>query len=142
MNDPYDQFLNQIPPSSNPPLVSIYHAVRNLPYGSIGQRDPADVLTNRRGSCSGKHLLLRNLLRRTGHEAHIITMFTHFESRLTPHPSFPPELNDLLTQGQVPDFHHYVRARPTPDSPWLNLDATWHDPLTPYSFPVNSSFDG
>lgn len=138
----YGQFLNGIADSGKSRLVLIYDAVRNLPYGAIGQRNPMDVALRRRGSCSGKHLLLRELLRRSGYEAEIITMFTHFESRISPHPAFGDELNGLLREGEIPDFHHYVRARERAESAWVSLDATWHDALQPYGLPVNSAWNG
>lgn len=137
----HDSFLSGIEDLASSPVVAVYHAVRNIPYGSVGERDPFLVVARNSGSCSGKHLLLRDLLRRTGCEAEIITMFTHFESRLGQHPSFPADLNALIAEGGICDFHHYVRARSRP-GPWVKLDATWHDALAPYPFPVNTDWQG
>src|SRR6266508_2484546 len=37
-------------------------------------------------------------------------------------------------------FHHYVRKRQ--ENRWIKLDATWHDALIPYGFPVNQDWKG
>ncbi|MEJ6782673.1 transglutaminase domain-containing protein [Aminobacter sp. Piv2-1] len=136
--DAYDEFLAGIGETPNR-LAAIYHAVRNIPYGSVGTRDPLVVMKQRSGSCSGKHVLLRNLLRRAGYEAGVVTMFTYFDSKLSPNPSFPAELNDMIGEGEVCDFHHFVRVG---DEGGLELDATWQDGLEKYGFPVNSNWSG
>lgn len=136
----YDEFLRGTAPTTAP-LLGIYHAVRRIPYGSVGERDPLQVMRSRCGSCSGKHILLRDLLRKSGYEAEIITMFTHFESKVPPLASFPPELKALIREGGIRDFHHYVRAR-RDGEPWIKLDATWHDALAPYPLPVNHRWNG
>ncbi len=123
-----------------PPLVSVYHAVRNIRYGSTGVRDPAEVIRKNLGSCSGKHLLLRDLLRIQGFDAEIITIFTYFNRGVPVHESFPEELRRLCLEADIPDYHHYVRVRR--DGDWTKLDATWHDALVPYGFPVNVAWEG
>jgi hypothetical protein len=134
----YDQFLSEINQGPNQ-LATIYHAVRNIPYGSVGERDPLLVMKNRSGSCSGKHILLRNLLRKAGYQAGVMTILTHFDSKLKPNEAFPPELNLMIEEGGICDYHHYVRVG-GPDG--QKLDATWQDTLSPYGFPVNSGWDG
>jgi hypothetical protein len=134
----YDRFLSELGEKPGR-LAAIYNAVRNIPYGSVGARDPLMVLKNRSGSCSGKHILLRNLLRRAGYEAGVMTIFTHFDSKLEPHRAFPPELNRMIEEGGVCDFHHYVRVG---GANGQKLDATWQDTLKPYGFPVNSGWNG
>ncbi len=139
-DDPYREFLERIAPSGRPDLVAVYHAVRNIPYGSIGQRDPKRVLELNAGSCSAKHLLLDALLRRLGYKTQLITIFTHFDEGVPDHESYPKELRDLLRRGRVPDFHHFLRVKG--DDRWLDLDATWHDQLAAYGFPVNTDWRG
>jgi hypothetical protein len=134
----YDGFLSRIDRTSNQ-LAAIYHAVRNIPYGSVGARDPLLVMKNRSGSCSGKHILLRNLLRKAGYEAGVMTILTHFDSKLVPNEAFPAELNLLIEEGGICDYHHYVRVGGIDGQ---KLDATWQDSLGPYGFPVNSGWNG
>jgi hypothetical protein len=136
--DAFDRFLAGVGNEPNR-LAAIYHAVRNIPYGSVGARDPLQVMKNRSGSCSGKHVLLRNLLRKAGFEAGVVTIYTHFDSKLKPNTAFPDELNEMIEEGGVPDYHHYVRVG---GEGGQNLDATWHDAVIPYGFPVNSLWNG
>ncbi|MFQ5774545.1 MAG: transglutaminase domain-containing protein [Kiloniellaceae bacterium] len=136
----YRDFLKRIRGDGRLRLVRLFHAVRNIPYGSAGVRDPVKVIENNVGSCSGKHILLRDLLRAENHPAEIVTIFTYFNERLPLHDSYPKELTRMIRDDKVCDFHHYVRAKL--DGRWLRLDATWHDALEPYGFPVNSRWDG
>ncbi len=135
----YQEFLGSIPDDGGLRLVQLYHAVRNIPYGSAGMRDPIKVIENNVGSCSGKHILLRDLLRAEDYEAETITIFTHFNEKIPLHESYPDELARMIREELVCDFHHYVRTRL--DGRWLRLDATWHDALGPYGFPVNTRWD-
>jgi hypothetical protein len=136
----YTEFLRTRLKDSDDDLPAIYHAVRNVPYGSTGERDPVKVLANNFGSCSGKHILLRDLLRETGHHAEIITMFTYFNRGVPSHPSMPEDLRKMVEGEDICDFHHYVRLRQ--DDHLIKLDATWHDALIPYGFPVNQNWKG
>lgn len=137
----YADFLKRHVPEGAPTaLADIYHAVRNIPYGSTGERDPVKIIANNLGSCSGKHILLRDLLRETGRDAEVITMFTHFNRGIPSHPAMPHELRAMIEGEDVCDFHHYVRARS--GRRWIKLDATWHDALIPYGFAVNRDWRG
>lgn len=124
--------LNDIP--------AIYHQVRKIPYGSNGNRDPRVVFESNVGSCSGKHILLRDLLRSAGYEAEIITMFTYFNESTPLCGSFPDELKSLSKEERIPDFHHYVRIKK--HGAWVKLDATWHDELDSFGFAVNTKWAG
>jgi hypothetical protein len=136
----YATFLRRHVKDKESELADLYHAVRNIPYGAVGDRDPVKVITNNMGSCSGKHILLRDLLRKTGHDAEIITIFAHFNRGVPSHPSMPADLRAMIEGDPVHDFHHYVRV--LGDHHWLKLDATWHDALTPFSFSVNRDWRG
>lgn len=136
----YADFLKQHVRAEARALPAIYHAVRNIPYGSTGERDPAQVIARNLGSCSGKHILLRNLLREAGREAEIITMFTYFNRGIAAHPAMPLDLREMIEGADVCDYHHYVRVRL--EAGWAKLDATWHDALIPYGFPVNRDWQG
>jgi len=136
----YKTFLEKLlrPGSTN--VSDVYHAVRKIPYGSTGERNPVKVIANNLGSCSGKHILLRDLLREVGREAEVITMFTHFNRGIPSHPAMPAELRAMIAGREVCDFHHYVRVRMAEG--WHKLDATWHDALISYGFPVNRDWNG
>jgi hypothetical protein len=135
----YADFLKRhVQEGSTTALSDIYHAVRNIPYGSTGERDPVKIIANNLGSCSGKHI--RDLLRETGREAAVITMFTHFNRGIPSHPAMPRDLRAMVEGEDVCDFHHYVRVRT--GRRWTKLDATWHDALIPYGFAVNRDWRG
>ena len=136
----YRTFLEKRLSAGSRNVTDVYHAVRKIPYGSTGERDPLKVIANNLGSCSGKHVLLRDLLREAGWEAEIITMFTYFNRGIPSHPAMPAELRAMIEGEEVCDFHHYVRVRM--DEGWRKLDATWHDALIPYGFPVNRDWKG
>jgi hypothetical protein len=136
----YSIFLKERVRAASTNVADIYHAVRKIPYGSTGQRDPVKVIANNLGSCSGKHILLRDLLREVGWEAEITTMFTHFNRGVPSHPAMPADLRAMIDGEDVCDFHHYVRVRIREG--WHKLDATWHDALISYGFPVNRDWEG
>lgn len=136
----YATFLRRHVKGRESELADVYHAVRNIPYGSVGERDAEKVITNNVGSCSGKHILLRDLLRRTGRDAEIITISSHFNRGVPSHPAMPPDLRAMIDGDPVYDFHHYVRV--LGDDQPLKLDATWHDALAPFGFPVNRDWRG
>ena len=136
----YRIFLEKRLTAGSTNMTEVYHAVRKIPYGSTGERDPLKVIANNLGSCSGKHVLLRDLLREVGWGAEIITMFTYFNRGIPSHPAMPAELRAMIEGEDVCDFHHYVRVRM--GEGWRKLDATWHDALIPYGFPVNRDWKG
>jgi Transglutaminase-like superfamily len=136
----YRTFLKKLLRADSTNLTDVYHAVRKIPYGSTGERNPLKVIANNLGSCSGKHILLRDLLREVGWEAEVITMFTHFNRGIPSHPAMPAELRAMIAGEDVCDFHHYVRVRL--HEGWHKLDATWHDALISYGFPVNQDWKG
>lgn len=137
----YTDFLKRhVQAGGSAALTEIYHAVRKIPYGSTGERDPVKIIANNLGSCSGKHILLRDLLRETGRDAEVITMFTHFNRAMPSHPAMPRELRAMIEGPDIGDFHHYVRAQS--GRRWIKLDATWHDALIPYGFAVNHEWRG
>jgi hypothetical protein len=136
----YTEFLRAHLKDGDSAMALLYHAVRKIPYGSIGERDPVKVIANNLGSCSGKHILLRDLLRETSHKAEIVTIFTYFNRGVPSHPAMPEDLRKMIEEEDICDFHHYVHARW--DDRWLKLDATWHDALSPYGFPVNRDWRG
>ncbi len=137
----YKNFLNSVLKDENATTITeIYHLVRNIPYGSNGNRDPREVYKTKVGSCSGKHTLLRDLLRQAGYKVEIITMFTHFNKSCPVHETYPPELKKISQNSEIPDFHHYVRV--FANGKWVKLDATWHDGMLPYGFVVNNEWNG
>ena len=106
-------------------VVEVFHAVRRIPYGSRGARTVAAVVKNNEGSCSGKHILLCELLQRLKQDAFVVTVRGDFTSKIQALDSMPDELKDICEEGGVTDFHQYVIWN-SPDGA-LKLDATWSD---------------
>jgi hypothetical protein len=124
-----------------PSVVEIFHTVRQYPYASTGRRTAADVVRDGKGACTGKHLLLVELLKSAGIPAAMATVFGQFGADLPPSiPGMPAQLQAMIRGGGAADYHHYVIA--TIGGRSVALDATWHNALVPYGFPVNADWDG
>ncbi|MEO1104655.1 MAG: hypothetical protein AAFW98_13135 [Pseudomonadota bacterium] len=113
--------------------VGAFHGVRNMPYASRGNRDPAVALGEGEGACTAKHILLRDLLRHLGEAADVETVEGDFAALVPDLPSMPDELRGA---GPVRDFHNVTVWRG-----W-RLDATWPDRLAPYGFALNDGWAG
>jgi hypothetical protein len=141
-NSFYKQLLKEwCPNSSNEEaLVCVFEAVRDIPYGSTGERDPEKIVTENLGSCSGKHLLLSKLLDLLGFENKIVTCFHHFNEALPDRTDYPDRFKQIIRNHNVIDFHHFVNLKR--GGRWLNIDATWDCHLHDFGFPVNFGWQG
>ncbi|MFW5935899.1 MAG: transglutaminase domain-containing protein [Candidatus Hadarchaeota archaeon] len=120
-------------------LVAIFEKVRDIPYGTLGSasRDPLEVYRNNRGTCSGKHFLLRDLLLSLDIKVKDMVCF-HYYSQMPRSIDYPPQLMQLLEDNKgVPDYHNYLQVY---NGDWLTVDATFDYPLKDY-FVVNE-WDG
>lgn len=135
-----ERFLTDSLGRTRPSVPAVYHAVRNLTYASDGNRDPARVIDEKRGACTGKHLLLRDLLRQIGEQAEVELVAGDFAAAMPQVESMPEALKAWIATGGIRDFHCYVV--------WFDgvrevkLDATWPDMLKPIGFPVNDDWNG
>lgn len=136
-----DAFLERLAPEGGKPDVpAIFHAVRNIRYASRGNRTPEAVLDNNEGSCSGKHILLRDLLRRAGETADVEIVEGDFAAGMPEVETMSEPLRRWVRDGGIHDFHNYVVWRgPVRE---LKLDATWSDAMAPLGFPVNAGWAG
>ena len=121
-------------------VISLFHAVRNIPYFSSGERSPEAVLRDNRGACTAKHLLLRDLLRRCGELADVELIEGDFAASMPVVNSMPDELKMWIRSGGIKDYHCYVVWR-GPEREQI-LDATWPDALARHGFTVNSDWAG
>jgi hypothetical protein len=119
--------------------VSLYHAVRQLPYLSSGDRSLQAILTLRAGSCSSKHILLDRLLASAGIESQVELVQGDFATPLRDAYGIPAALKATSVDG-IPDIHNVVRARVNGKS--VLLDATWNDYVKPFGLRVNDAWDG
>jgi len=123
--DYLSRFLRRNNLSQTSEVVDVFHAVRRIPYGSRGGRTAEAVVENNEGSCSGKHILLCELLRWLKQDAFVETVKGNFASKIPALESMPDELKRMCKEGGVIDFHQYVVWN-SPNGA-LKLDATWSD---------------
>ncbi|MEM1399864.1 MAG: hypothetical protein AAGF58_08280 [Pseudomonadota bacterium] len=127
-----------VDPSGTPDIAAIFHKVRNLRYASRGQRDPHSVLQRGEGSCSGKHLLLRDLLRLVGEEAEVEIAEGDFAAGVPAHPTMTGQLASFTRAAGVRDFHQYVVWHSTDGE--VRLDATWPDSVARLGLATNAGW--
>ena len=143
MNDLfYDNLLKKwCPPlSSMPRFICAFQKIRDIPYGSTGEREPEIIVNNNLGSCSGKHILLNHLFIKLGLQSKIMTCLHHFDQALPTGNKYPRRLQEIIRDHRVIDFHHFIKLKV--DQEWFNVDATWDSPLNAYGFPVNLDWQG
>jgi hypothetical protein len=118
-------------------IVTLAERVRDIPYGSIGSRDPLDVYTMNKGTCSGKHELLKGLYKELGLEVKDCLIMHRFKQLPV---KFPEEINEILERTDIVDPHNYFQVKI--NNKWLTIDITWDKQLKGLGFPVNENWDG
>ena len=121
-------------------VPGLFHAVRKLAYFSDGERSPEAVMRNRRGACTAKHILLRDLLRRHGERAEVELVAGDFARGIPQVATMSVPLRAMIRAAGVRDFHCYVVWH-GPDRE-IRLDATWPDALNAHGFGVNAGWAG
>jgi len=112
-------------------LVAAYEFVRDIAYGNIGSRSAFDVLDAKKGTCSGKHALLKLLLQELGEE--VQSWFAkHNFGKFPIHP-WPSELAELQDKD-IPDYHDFLKLKV--GNEWVTVDAVFDKPLTALGFPA------
>lgn len=121
----------------NQQVISLFEKIRDIPYGSIGSRDPFEVYRNNTGTCSGKHELLKTLY----HELGIQTQDYIAMHRFIDMPvQYPERIVEILKRSDIIDPHNFFKI--LVDEKWVTIDVTWDKPLHSYGFPVNENWDG
>lgn len=118
---------------------TLFHAVRNLPYLSTGDRSLEGVLQRRAGSCSSKHVLLGALLKEIGIMSRVELVLGDFATPFRNARNIPPALAAAAKTG-ICDIHNILRA--DIDGTSVILDATWHDAMLPFAMRVNNAWNG
>lgn len=135
-----EDFLDAKVRSGRATVPAIFHAVRNLTYASDGNRAPEMVIATGKGSCTGKHLLLRDLLRHVGEQADVEFIEGDFAASMPVVSSMSDELKKWVSSGGIDDFHCYVVWKDGDRE--KKLDATWPDKMASYGYHVNAKWDG
>ena len=96
--------------------------VRDMPYIRARSRDPETTIQEWRGTCSGKHYLLKGLFAELGYTSRLIacTTVAHIDPK-----SVRGKLRKLLEQseGRFVDVHNYLILE-LPETEMI-VDATW-----------------
>jgi len=110
--------------------------VRDVPYQRASSREPEAIIREWRGTCSGKHYLLKDLFEEMGFDARILMCTHQFTEDNTAH--FPAVLRAQVSQGPIPDVHTFVRLKS--GAGWMDVDATWPRQTGLLGMPVNEIF--
>ena len=109
-------------PKDKMDLEKAFLLVRDMPYTRASSRDPETIIQEWRGTCSGKHYLLKNLFAELGYPSHLVacTTVTHIEPQKA-----RGKLRRLLEQseGRFVDVHNYLILE-LPGKEMI-VDATW-----------------
>jgi len=99
--------------------------VRDMPYTRASTRDPETIINEWRGTCSGKHYLLKALFAELGYKSRLIACTS--VSELDPD-KYWGKLRKLVIQskGRFVDVHNFL-VLDTPKGEMV-VDATW--PIT------------
>ena len=96
--------------------------VRDMPYTRASSRDPDTIIGEWRGTCSGKHYLLKGLFAELGYSSRLIacTTVAHIDPK-----DVRGKLRKLLegSEGRFVDVHNYlILELPAGE---MIVDATW-----------------
>lgn len=99
-----------------------FYLVRDMPYTRASSRDPEVIISEWRGTCSGKHYLLRALFAELGYSSRLVicTTVTHLDPN-----DYWGEMRKLLqkSDGRFVDAHNYLILE-LPGGEMI-VDATW-----------------
>jgi hypothetical protein len=99
-----------------------FRLVRDMPYTRASSRDPNIIMQEWRGTCSGKHYLLKRLFAELGYNSRLIacTTVVHIDPK-----QVSGKLRKLLEQsnGRFVDVHNYLILE-LPEKEMI-VDATW-----------------
>lgn len=103
-------------------LEKAFLLVRDMPYIRASSRDPHTIIHEWRGTCSGKHYLLKGLFAELGYPSRLIacTTVTYIDPQKA-----RGKLRTLLeeSQGRFVDVHNYLILE-LPEKEMI-VDATW-----------------
>jgi hypothetical protein len=118
-------------------LEKAFLLVRDMPYTRASSRDPETTIREWRGTCSGKHYLLKGLFAELGYPSRLIacTTVTHIDPK-----EVRWKLRRLLEQseGRFVDVHNYLVLE-LPDGEMI-VDATWPISTKGMGTVVNENF--
>lgn len=118
-------------------LDNAFYLVRDMPYRRASDRQPETLIKEWRGTCSGKHYLLRALYEQLGYRSRVIACTS---VDMIAEDKVPEEIHDLWVAagGRFVDVHNYlVLSLPGGE---MVVDATWPAGNERYGLKVNKEF--
>lgn len=109
-------------PQDDVDLEKAFLLVRDMPYIRASSRDPETIIMEWRGTCSGKHYLLKGLFAELGYASRLMACTT--VTQIDPRKVWG-KLRKLLQQsnGRFVDVHNYLVLE-LPNGEMI-VDATW-----------------
>ncbi len=124
-------------PADEIDLEKAFLLVRDMPYIRASSRDPGAIIREWRGTCSGKHYLLKGLFAELGYSSRLMacTTVTHIDPK-----KVFGKMRKLLKQsdGRFVDVHNYLILE-LPDGDMI-VDATWPTSARGMGTVVNEQF--
>ena len=130
----------------NDQIIRIFEEVRDIRFGSIESRDPMDVYKANKGTCSGKHFLLRELYKEIGLKTKDMLCMQRWKDLIWFPTSrykivnFSDKLKNMLMKNEIIDFHNYIKI--LVNGKWIQLDVTIDKPLKKLGFFTSETWDG
>jgi hypothetical protein len=106
-----------------------------MSYVRASDRRPETTLAEWRGTCSGKHYLLRALFEELGMP--VVLLAAPHEFTPASAPWLPASLLEECERAPVPDVHNFLRIQAAPQLDWQTVDATWPIAAHELGLPVN-----
>lgn len=118
-------------------LEEAFRLVRDMPYKRASNREPETTIREWRGTCSGKHYLLRSLFSELGFSSKLIACST---VEMIDPKSVDGKLRELLEEleGKFVDIHNYLVLKY--DGGEMIVDATFPLEAKKLGLPVNEAF--
>lgn len=116
--------------------ATAFALVREMPYLRATDREPATTIREWRGTCSGKHYLLRALLDELGYETTLVACTAWVPREMAA--LLPETERAIMDEGPVPDVHNYLRLHS--EAGTQLIDATAPLEWGRYGIPVNPEF--
>ena len=127
-----------VKPEEEIDIKKAFFLVRDMPYTRASSRDSETIIHEWRGTCSGKHYLLKKLFAELGYQSKLIacTTVNHIDPK-----SVSGKLRKLLEQssGRFVDVHNYLILE-LPDGGEMIVDATWPLATKEMGLVVNEDF--
>ncbi len=116
-------------------ISQLAEGVRQITYGAIGSRRGEDVYREKKGTCSGKHDLLKELItKKTDHVVREVLIEVIFDLDWLNkfNVTVPEKLREIVVKSNgIRDYHNFLQVK---NGEWRNLDITWPKELEELGF--------